>query len=76
MIASKVYLGSIVLVIMYFQQKFYVMVMDGTNEQPLLDTRFPDITCPSKGFQVLFVTSEMLLQSCIAQNISIWMQGL
>lgn len=51
-IASKVYLSGIVLVVLYYQSKLYVTVQDGANEQPLLDTRFPDITCPSRGFQL------------------------
>ena len=51
-IASKIYLGAVVLVLVYFGEKFYVSMQDGSNEQPLLDTRFPDVSNPSRGFQV------------------------
>lgn len=52
-IASKIYLGGVTLIILYYNHAFYVVIQDGNNqEQPLLDTRFPDVTCPSQGFQV------------------------
>ena len=73
-IASKVYLNGIVLVVLYFQEKFYVTIQDGTNEQPLLDTRFPDISCPSRGFQVNTYNSGVKNFPEL-RRISLWRSG-
>ncbi|OQS05805.1 hypothetical protein THRCLA_02118 [Thraustotheca clavata] len=51
-IACKVYTGALVMIVLYYDNAFYVHIEDGENEQPLLDTRFPDVTCQKNGFQV------------------------
>ncbi|KAH9109072.1 hypothetical protein AeMF1_015813 [Aphanomyces euteiches] len=51
-IACKAYTGPLVLIVLYYDNAFYVHIEDGKDEQPLLDTRFPDVTCQKHGFQV------------------------
>ncbi|ETW07440.1 hypothetical protein H310_01954 [Aphanomyces invadans] len=51
-IACKVYTGALVLIVLYYDNAFFVHIEDGQDEQPLLDTRFPDVTCHKNGFQV------------------------
>ncbi|RHY52613.1 hypothetical protein DYB38_003815 [Aphanomyces astaci] len=51
-IACKVYTGALVLIVLYYDNAFFVHIEDGQDEQPLLDTRFPDVTCQKNGFQV------------------------
>ncbi|DBA04172.1 TPA: hypothetical protein N0F65_004280, partial [Lagenidium giganteum] len=51
-IASKIYIGGVVLVVMYFDYTFYVYVENAEEEQPLLDTNFPDIAFQTEGIQV------------------------
>lgn len=51
-IASKIYIGGVVLVMLYFDYTFYVYLESGEEEQPLLDTNFPDITFQKEGVQL------------------------
>lgn len=51
-IASKIYMGGVVLVMLYFDYTFYVYVESSEEEQPLLDTNFPDITFQKQGVQL------------------------
>lgn len=51
-IASKVYLGGVVLVVLYYDYTFYVYLENGEEEQPLLDTTFPDISFQKEGMQL------------------------
>jgi hypothetical protein len=51
-IASKVYLGGVVLVLLYYDYTFYVYLESGEEEQPLLDTTFPDISFQKEGMQL------------------------
>lgn len=51
-IASKIYLNGIVLVMIYYDFTFYVYVESGEDEQPLLDTNFPDISFQKEGVQI------------------------
>ena len=47
MLAAKCYTpASVVLVTIYFEGQFYVVLSDATGEQPLLDSRFPDVSNP------------------------------
>ena len=34
------------------QQTIYVCLLDGTKENPLLDSRFPDVSGKGRGYQV------------------------
>jgi len=51
--ASKAYYASgVVLVVIYFAGVFYVTLSDGGSEQPLLDSKFPDVSTKGRGYQV------------------------
>jgi len=53
LIASKTYFASgVVIVVIYFGGIFFVVVTDGANEQPLLDSKFPDVSSKGRGYQV------------------------
>lgn len=51
-IASKIYIGGVVLVMLYFDFTFYVYVENAEDEQPLLDTNFPDVCFQKEGLQL------------------------
>ncbi len=53
MIASKCYHPSgVVTVSIYYDSAIYVTLSDASVENPLLDSRFPDITKKNRGFQI------------------------
>jgi hypothetical protein len=41
-----------VLITIWFQGTFYVVLGDGASEQPLLDSRFPDVSGKGRGYQI------------------------
>lgn len=51
-IASKIHVGGVVLVTIYFDWTFYVYVENGEEEQPLLDTNFPDVAFQKECIQI------------------------
>jgi hypothetical protein len=59
MIASKCYHPSgVVTVSVFYQNSIYVTLSDGSSENPLLDSRFPDISKKSRGFQIQCFTED------------------
>lgn len=53
LVASKCYHASgIVTVTIIFQHSIYVCVQDGSTENPLLDSRFPDVSGKGRGYQI------------------------
>lgn len=53
LVASKTYHASgIITITIVFQESIYVTVLDGTNENPLLDSRFPDVSGKGRGYQL------------------------
>ena len=50
--ASKTYARGLVFVAVYFDRALYVVVQDGEGDQPLLDVKFPDVSCPGQGIHV------------------------
>lgn len=51
LVANKCYFGNgIVLVIIFFGGSFFVSVADASKEQPLLDSKFPDVSAPPPRF--------------------------
>lgn len=51
--ASKCYYASgVVLIIVYFQNSFFVTIADASTEQPLLDSKFPDVSQKGRGYQI------------------------
>ncbi|GMF33296.1 unnamed protein product [Phytophthora fragariaefolia] len=51
-IASKIHVGGVVLVLLYYDYTFYVYLENGEEEQPLLDTNFPDVSLQKEGIQL------------------------
>ncbi|KAH7476379.1 hypothetical protein KRP22_000219 [Phytophthora ramorum] len=51
-IASKIHIGGVVLVLLYYDYTFYVYLENGEEEQPLLDTNFPDVSLQKEGIQL------------------------
>jgi hypothetical protein len=53
LLAAKTYTATgVVLIAIYFQGTFYVVVGETTGEQPLLDSRFPDVSAKGRGYLV------------------------
>jgi hypothetical protein len=53
LVASKAYHASgIITITILFQNSIYVCVQDGSNENPLLDSRFPDVSGRGRGYQI------------------------
>ena len=53
LVCSKSYHASgIITITIVFQYVVYVCVLDGSNENPLLDSRFPDISGKGRGYQL------------------------
>lgn len=53
MIVSKIYYASgIVMIHILFQLTVYVCVMEAQGENPLLDSRFPDVSGKGRGYQL------------------------
>jgi hypothetical protein len=51
--ASKNYNPQgVVTVTIYFKGTYYVMLTEGESEQPLLDSRFPDVSEKGRGYQL------------------------
>lgn len=50
--ASKTYSRGLVIITVYFESVFYVVVQDGEGDQPLLDVKFPDVSQPGRGIQL------------------------
>ncbi|KAJ0407299.1 hypothetical protein ATCC90586_002227 [Pythium insidiosum] len=48
-VASKTFVRGLVLLVIYYQRSFYVVLQEGDGEQPLLDVRFPDLTAHLQG---------------------------
>mmetsp|Transcript_32439 Transcript_32439/g.30933 ORF Transcript_32439/g.30933 Transcript_32439/m.30933 type:complete len:747 (+) Transcript_32439:226-2466(+) len=53
LVASKCYHPSgVITVTIVFQGTIYVSVLDGDKENPLLDSRFPDVSGKGRGYQL------------------------
>ena len=51
-VASKTFIRELVLLIIYYQKSYYVVLQDGSGDQPLLDVRFPDLSDHLQGMQL------------------------
>lgn len=52
-VCSKTYHPSgIITITILFQYTVYVCVLDGSNENPLLDSKFPDVSGKGRGYQI------------------------
>ena len=52
MIASKTVVRGVQMVIIYFAGSYYCQVSDAAGDHSLLNTRFPDVSCQSRGYQI------------------------
>ena len=54
LLAAKTYTatGVVLIAIYFFQGTFYVVLGETTGEQPLLDSRFPDVSAKGRGYLV------------------------
>mmetsp|Transcript_11031 Transcript_11031/g.14377 ORF Transcript_11031/g.14377 Transcript_11031/m.14377 type:complete len:657 (+) Transcript_11031:68-2038(+) len=52
LIASKSYCRGLVLITIFHEGTFYVVVQPGEGDQPLLDVRFPDVSRHGQGLHV------------------------
>lgn len=51
-VASKTFVRGLVLLVIYYQRSFYVVLQEGDGEQPLLDVRFPDLSAHLQGIHL------------------------
>ena len=59
MVASKSYHPSgVITLAIYYQSSIFVTIQDGSSENPLLDSRFPDVTSKGRGFQIQSFTED------------------
>ena len=73
MIASKTYHASgVVTVAIYFESTIYVVVQDAGKENPLLDSRFPDVSSKGRGFQIQSFGGDGAEDWPALRNVSIW----
>lgn len=52
LVASKTFVRGLVLLVIYYQRSFYVVLQEGDGEQPLLDVRFPDLSAHLQGIHL------------------------
>lgn len=51
-VASKTFVRGLVLLVIYYQRNFYIVLQEGDGEQPLLDVRFPDLSAHLQGIHL------------------------
>ncbi len=72
LVASKEYTPSgIIVITLWFQGQMYAILAEGTKENPLLDSRFPDVSKKGKGYQIKTLP-EGLPNWPELRKISIW----
>lgn len=54
-----------------FQDSFYVVLQDGSHENPLLDSKFPDVSGKGRGYQ-LGQYDQGIRAWPILRKVSIW----
>ena len=67
--ASKTYGRGLIFMTIYFEASFYVMVLDGSGDQPLLDVKFPDLSQPGAGLCLKHYTDA---DDCIFSKLTLW----
>ncbi|CAM9565693.1 unnamed protein product, partial [Discosporangium mesarthrocarpum] len=57
LVATKSYSArGVVTIGMWFEGTFYTILAEGSEEQPLLDSRFPDVSAKGRGYQIRSVS--------------------
>mmetsp|Transcript_44255 Transcript_44255/g.138927 ORF Transcript_44255/g.138927 Transcript_44255/m.138927 type:complete len:665 (-) Transcript_44255:1385-3379(-) len=64
--ASKTYARGLVLITLYFEGAYFLVVKDGTGDQPLLDVRFPDVSQHGQGLSITL--DPELLEAAAVEN--------
>jgi len=73
MIASKTYHASgVVTIAIYFESTIYVVVQDAGKENPLLDSRFPDVSSKGRGFNIQSFEKDGSDEWPTLRNVSLW----
>ena len=65
LITGKVYVHSVMLHVIYYEDTYYAVMADAGGDQPLLDTRFPDVTTRTKEFRLAKYDHEIYKQLSI-----------
>lgn len=72
LVVSKSYQASgIITIMIIFQDSFYVVLQDGSHENPLLDSKFPDVSGKGRGYQ-LGQYDQGIRAWPILRKVSIW----
>jgi len=72
LIASKSYHSSgIITITIIFRHNVYVTLLEAGQENPLLDSRFPDISGKGRGYQIQSLPDGSEGWSCL-RKVSIW----
>mmetsp|Transcript_40824 Transcript_40824/g.41690 ORF Transcript_40824/g.41690 Transcript_40824/m.41690 type:complete len:663 (+) Transcript_40824:164-2152(+) len=72
LVASKCYHASgIVTITIMFQYNIYVTVLEAGNENPLLDSRFPDVSGKGRGYQLQAYSDGLPAWSQL-RKVSVW----
>ena len=73
LVACKTYHASgVVTVAIYFESSIYVIIQDAGKENPLLDSRFPDVSNKGRGFQIQSFGEEGAESWPALRKLSIW----
>eukprot|EP01041_Mallomonas_annulata_P007152 gene7152-14565_t len=52
LVASKTYVGDLIIISLYFDRTVYFIIQAGDGDQPLLDVRFPDVSKHGQGLHI------------------------
>lgn len=76
--ASKTFVRGLVLLVVYYQRSFYVVLQDGDGEQPLLDVRFPDMSTHLQGVHLQSYHQDEANSSDVGgrvKKLTLWQAG-
>jgi hypothetical protein len=59
LVASKTYSRGLILISVFFEGSFYVVLQDGEGDQALLDIRFPDVSSHGQGLHLTDFREEL-----------------
>lgn len=72
---SKVYVRDFKFITIYLEGIFYMLLEDGTEDQPLLEVQFPDISQSGEGLTLAIYENDELEaknSTCTWKKLSIW----
>lgn len=72
-ICSKIYAKGICFIIIYFEGIFYCILQDATEDQPILDVRFPDVSQEGDGVTLGLYNGDVENKSTLVwRKLSLW----